>query len=187
VGAHGKQVERRPALAGTWVLDEARSEAAFRVRHLGVATQRGRFDRVEGTIRIDARTLHVRGSVQCASVRTGDEQRDGALLSADLFDAERHPRISFTCDCAAPTAGETLEIEGELTIRGLSRPLRLSTTWELRGDGTAAGARLEARARGALRRSDYGLRFPGPGGDALVGETVKIAIEICALRSARGD
>jgi len=184
VGAHRKPLGATPLPAGTWEVDPTRSEVGFQVRHMGISTLRGRFARVQGTLQLDAGELRVQGSVRADSVETGDAKRDELLRSADLFDADRHPLIGFSCASEAPRAGAGIEIEGQLTIRGLSRPLRLATSWELCEDG--AGAQLTARADGALRRSDYGLRFPGLGGDALVGETVKIRVEICAIKSASG-
>ena len=130
----------------------------------------------------------MQGSVQAESIETGEAKRDELLRSADLFDAARHPLIGFSCASAAPRAGEAIEIEGQLTIRGLSRPLRLGTDWSLAERGAGASALITVRANGELRRSDYGLRFPGVGGygDGLVGDAVKIRIELSALKSASG-
>jgi polyisoprenoid-binding protein YceI len=180
VGAHRKQIAQPALPAGTWEVDPARSAVSFQVRHLGVSSVRGRFTRVRGTLRCDGETLRVEGSVEAASVDTADRRRDRFLCSADFFDAERHPRLVFTCSSPPPTRGARHELEGELRIRSVTRPLALLTSWESPdGDG-----RLGVRARGELRRGDYGLRFPTVGGfgDALVGETVTIVIDAAAVR-----
>ena len=166
---------------GAWRIDPERSQVAFRVRHLGISSVGGRFTRFEGSLEVGTEALRVEGSVEVASVDTGDRKRDDFLRSAEFFDAERHPRLVFTCSSPAPTRGDRHELEGELTIGTVARPLALLTGWE----GPDGDGRLGARARGELRRGDYGLRFPSVGGygDALVGEKVMIRIDASAVRA----
>lgn len=109
---------------GRWVVDPEASVVGFSVRHLAVATVRGRFTRFEGWIEADE-SGHARagGSVDVASIETRMEARDARLRSSDCFDAEHHPVFRF--EGTAPAGDGRLEIVGDLTIMGRTRPLRL--------------------------------------------------------------
>jgi len=182
VGARRKPLAHHALPPGTWEVDASRSEVGFEVRHLGLTRVRGRFTRFEGTVRVSRGRVSAAGSVEVASVETGDERRDHYLRTDDgFFDPHRHPRIEFTAGPAS-AGGESFRLEGELTIRATSRPLSLEVEVEQPGrrrgaDGGPAREVVMA-ARGELQRGDYGLRFPAVAGygDALVGETVKIRI-----------
>jgi polyisoprenoid-binding protein YceI len=165
---------------GDWVIDAARSQLAFQVRHLAISSVKGRFTRFAGTLHASETELRVEGSVEVASVDTGDEYRDHFLRSAEFFDCERHPRLLFSCACQSHLHDGRLTVEGVLTIRTVSLPLTLLTSFR----GPDRDGRLGVRARGELNRSDYDLRFPSAGGygDVLVGEKVKILIDAAALR-----
>ena len=165
---------------GDWVIDAQRSQVAFQVRHLGISSVNGRFTSFAGTLHASETELRVEGSVEVASVDTGDEHRDRFLRSAEFFDCERHPRLLFSCACQSRVHGGRLTVEGVLKIRTVSLPLTLLTSFH-RPD---RDGRLGLRARGELNRSDYDLRFPTVGGygDVLVGEKVKILIDAAALR-----
>lgn len=169
-----------------WVLDADRSEVGFEVRHLGLSRVRGRFTRFTGTVEVSDATVSARGAVQVDSVETGDTRRDHYLrTAAELFDPDHHPRIEFACAAAPVGPGRTLQLEGELTIRGASRPLCLEVEDEERRRAENSDANeVVLRAHGELERGDYGLRFPAVAGygDALVGETVKIRIRALLMR-----
>ncbi len=172
-----------------WVLDADRSEVGFEVRHLGLARVRGRFTRFTGSVEVSAATVSARGAVQVGSVETGDARRDHYLRTAELFDPDHHPLIEFACGPAPVGSGRSFQLEGELTIRGASRPLGLEVEVEDAARGRGEGSRakeLVLRAHGELERGDYGLRFPAVAGygDALVGETVKIRIRALLARRA---
>jgi polyisoprenoid-binding protein YceI len=166
--------------AGEWKIDSRHSELGFRVRHLGVSSVKGSFARFDGTLRAGAQELRAEGSVEVASVDSGDERRDEFLRSAEFFDCERYPRLIFSGAGARPSKRGRAQLEGALTIREITLPLTIVTSFEEPGpDG-----RLAVRGSGELNRTDYRLRFPTIGGygDALVGETVKVLLEICALQ-----
>lgn len=180
MGARGK-----PLAAGTWLLDPDRSEVRFEVRHLGLARVRGRFTRFEGTVRVSRGSVSARGAVEVASVETGDERRDHYLRTAgEFFDPERHPLIEFASKPVKAAAERAFRLEGELTIRGTSRPLSLEVEVEHPAHPRGGGGEVVFRAQGELDRGAYGLRFPAVAGygDTLVGETVKIRIRALLLK-----
>lgn len=173
---------------GVWVLDADRSEVGFEVRHLGLARVRGHFTRFTGSVEVNGETVSARGAVQVGSVETGDARRDRYLRTApEFFDPDHHPLIEFVCGPVPVGSARSFELEGELTIRGASRPLALEVEDAARGRGGDGGANeLVLRAHGELERGDYGLRFPAVAGygDALVGEAVKIRVRALLARSA---
>jgi polyisoprenoid-binding protein YceI len=180
VGARGK-----PLAAGTWLVDPDRSEVRFEVRHLGLTHVRGRFTRFEGSVRVSRGAVSARGEVEVASVDTGDERRDHYLRTAgEFFDPDRHPRIEFASSPVSAAAQRAFRLEGELTIRGTSRPLSLEVEVEHPAKSHGGEGEIVFSAHGELDRGDYGLRFPAVAGygDALVGETVKIRIRALLLK-----
>jgi polyisoprenoid-binding protein YceI len=113
-------VDRIPT--GTYSVDPSHSSVGFEVRHMGIATVRGAFRRFEGTIDAtgDAPVLH--GTVEVASIDTGDENRDAHLSSPEFFDVQQHPTISFRTSAIEPTDGGGLRLAGEITIKGITKP-----------------------------------------------------------------
>ena len=147
--------------------DRARSSIAFRVRHLGVATVHGHFDSFAGRLDAGEAGLRVEGHVDAASVATGNRIRDGRLRS-EFFDAEHHPAIVLR-------ANGDGQLAGELTIRGVTRPIELATTVEPHADGS-----LRIRASGRIRRSDFGLEWDAlrDAGRRLVADEVRLQADV---------
>ena len=112
---------------GTWKIDPGHSNVEFSVKHLGIATVRGRFHEFEGALEIgeDLASARAYGTVQTASVYTNEEQRDNHLRSEDFFHAEAHPELSFESTGIRQVDDDAFEIEGELTMRGITRPIAL--------------------------------------------------------------
>jgi polyisoprenoid-binding protein YceI len=134
---------------GLWRIERTRSTIAFSIRHFGVATMRGRFASFAGDVRAEEDGLHVEGLVDVASIETGTSVRD-ARLRSEFFDVERHPTISLR----ASAAPDERHLRGELTIRGVTRPIALALTGDVADDGT-----VRLRGKGKLRRSDFGLEW----------------------------
>ncbi len=124
------------APAGTWKVDAAHTRFGFSVKHMGVATVRGYFEEVDGTLTIgdDLASAKIVGTAKAASVQTGVTQRDDHLRSADFFDAENYPELGFESTSIEAIDDETYRIVGELTI-------------------TASPARSSSRPRSAASRS----------------------------------
>ncbi len=171
--------------AGTWNIDPAHSSVEFVARHLVVSKVKGRFSAFAGTINVgsaDSSGAKVEATIQAASVDTHDEQRDTHLRSADFFDVENHPTITFVSTAVRPD-GDDFEVEGDLTIRGVTR----SVAMRLEYNGTSAdpwgGTRAGFSAATEVNRRDFGLSFDVKldTGGALVGEKIKINLEVEAV------
>ena len=97
---------------GTWQVDKVHSSVEFQVKHLGIATVKGQFTEFEGTLEVSPENAVAYGTVQTASVNTREPQRDEHLRSADFFDAEQNPEISFRSSAITPVDEDDFEIEG---------------------------------------------------------------------------
>ena len=168
--------------AGTWTIDPAHSEIGFTVRHLGLSKVRGRFNEFDGTVTIspDLLTSSVSANISLASVDTNNEMRDGHLQSADFFNTEQNPTMSFVS-----TAVTESSITGDLTLNGITK----SVTLDLSYNGVAVDnyetTRAGFSARGELNRSDFGINFNAPLGigGLLVSDVVTIELEIQVTRA----
>ncbi len=153
-------------------MDGARSEIGFRVRHFGVATVRGSFQSF--ACRLEARDgeLQLAGHVDAVSVDSGNEIRD-ARLRSEFFDAEHHPEISLHARL------KRRRVIGELTIRGVTRPVQLELRTEALDEAT-----LRLRADGRIRRSDFGLEWDAlcQAGRLLVGDEVRVVADVVVTR-----
>lgn len=167
-----------------WQLDFAHSRVGFKVRHLMVSNVRGQFEKVSGTFTFDPQNpLATQAEIHIAadSINTKDEQRDGHLKSADFLDSANHPEIVFrSSGVSASDEADEYILHGDLTIRGVTRPLDLKV--ELNGVNkspwgqTVAGFEIE----GEINRTDFGLNWNVAleTGGILVGEKVKLDIQV---------
>jgi polyisoprenoid-binding protein YceI len=174
---------------GTWKIDPAHSNVAFSVKHLGIATVRGKFNEFEGTLEIgeDLASARAYGTVKTASVFTNEEQRDADLRSENFFHAELHPELSFESTAIRPVDEDRFEIEGELTMRGVTRPITL--TGEVQGTESDpwGNERVGLEVTGKLARSDWGMTFNQVlgSGNLLVSDRVQLTLDISAIRQAQ--
>ena len=168
---------------GTWAVDPAHTRVEFQVKHLGISTVRGHFSDFEGVLELgDA--PKARGSVSVASVDTNEPKRDEHLRSADFFDAERHPRVEFESKAIETVDEDTLRITGDLTLHGVTRELVLDAEITGAGEDPLGNERVGLEVTGELNRGDYGMTFNQAlgGGNMLVSDRVKVALEIEAVR-----
>jgi polyisoprenoid-binding protein YceI len=166
---------------GTWQVDPAASAVGFSVRHLGVATVRGGFGRFAGTLHTGPAGLRASGSVETASVDTGNGIRDGRLRG-EFFAAGTFPHITLAAREPAPPRGGAIRLlAGELTIRNVARPVLLRLVVE-----PAEGDLLQVRCEGDLRRSDFGLDWAAlrEAGRLLVADRVAIRADLLLRRVA---
>jgi polyisoprenoid-binding protein YceI len=179
-----------PAAPTRWALDVSHTEVGFRVRHMMVSWTKGEFQRFSGRVAYDeARPEQTRVDVtiEAASLHSRDEKRDAHLRSADFFDVEKHPTLAFRSTGATRAGADGLDVEGELTIRGTTRPVVLA----VRGIGPAVkdpwgGVRRGATASTRVSRKDFGLTWNAAlelGGVA-VGDEVLIELNIELLAEA---
>jgi polyisoprenoid-binding protein YceI len=170
-----------------WRVDPVHTRAEFAVKHLMITTVRGHFADVDGTVHEDAADPNrssIEVSLKTASVDTGVEQRDAHLRSADFFDAEQFPSITFRSTKIATAGEDKLTVTGDLTIKGISKPVVLDVTEEGRGGDPWGGQRAGFSATTKIDRRDFGLNWNQAlekGGWAVAHE-VKINLDIQLIR-----
>ena len=171
-----------PALT-TWSIDPAHSHVEFAVKHLMIATVKGRFGVVQGTARTDDSDPS-RGGVEVEidadSIDTRQAQRDAHLKSADFFDVEKFPKLTFKSTRIHDVSGDDFKLTGDLTIHGVTRPVTLDVTSEGRGKDPWGGDRAGFSATGKIKRSEFGLTWNQvleTGGFA-VGDDIKISLDV---------
>jgi polyisoprenoid-binding protein YceI len=177
--------EEVPA-AGTYALDPSHSQVGFAVRHMMVSKTRGRFSDFAGTIEIGENPLEssVVVTIQTASADTRDEQRDGHLRSADFFDSENWPTMTYKSRSVQPIGKGRYVVEGDLTIKDITRPVPLDLTFEGGGSDPWGGVRIGFSASAELDRDAFEINWNSPldGGGVLVGKKVSIEIEAEAVK-----
>ena len=174
-----------PALVpGTWTIDTAHSSVEFTVRHLMVSKVRGRFTRFAGSLVVapDPLDSSVEVTVEMASVDTHDEGRDNHLRTNDFFDVEHFPTMHFRSTSVRPD-GDDHVVVGELTIKDVTRTVELPLEFNGVSVDPWGGTRAGFSASLEINRKDYGVEFNAPieGGGVLVGEKVKIDLEVEAI------
>jgi polyisoprenoid-binding protein YceI len=172
----------------TWSLDPAHSEVGFAVKHMMISTVRGRFGGVEGTIRLDESDpsrSSVEVGIDVASIDTRQDQRDAHLRSADFFDAEAFPRITFRSRRVEPVAEGAFRVIGDLTIRDVTREVTLTATDEGRGTDPWGAEKAAFAATTSIDRRDFGLTWNQAleAGGVLVANEVRISLEIQAVKA----
>lgn len=175
-----------PVPTGRWLVDPVHSSVEFHVKHLGIATVKGQFGEFEGLLEIDADGAHAVGSVQVASVDTREPQRDAHLRSADFFEVESFPSIEFNSTAIRVLEDDELEIDADLTIHGVTRPVTLKAVFEGAETDPQGNDRVGVSATAQINRSDFGMRFNAAlgSGNVVVSDKVKILVEVSAIRQA---
>ena len=175
----------------TWQIDATHSAVEFAVKHMMFTTVRGRFKDVKGTIEVDEQnpsrsTVNV--EIAAASLDTGVADRDAHLRSADFFDVEKFPTLTFRSkriDGAPKKDGDTFTITGDLTIRGVTKEVTLEAQYEGTGKDPWGGTRVGARATTKIDRRDWGLVWNQAleTGGILVANDLRIELEIQAVKA----
>lgn len=173
------------APAGTYTLDHAHSTVVFRLSHLGFSKYTASFAKLDGTLQFDPKspagiTVEAKIDPKSLELPTPPTGFRDTLLGKDWLDAAKYPQIGFRSTKVEPTGANTARVTGDLTLHGVTRPIVLEATFN---GGYAPnafdGARVGFSARGAFRRSDYGIAYglPAPGTNMGVGDRVEITIE----------
>ena len=161
---------------GTWTLDPAHTSAAFTVRHAGISKARGQFTDVEGELVVaeGGEDLAFTATLKTESVSTSNPDRDAHLKSADFFDVENNPTITFR---STELKGDTLH--GELTINGTTKPVELDFTYEGAATDPFGIYRAGFTGETTISRKEFGLTWNAAleAGGVLVSDEVKILIE----------
>ena len=170
-----------------WKLDPTHSNIEFSAKHLMLTTVRGRFADVEGTVTVKGATpdtAAVDATMKVASIDTRTEQRDQHLRSADFFDVEHYPAITFKSTRISGSR-ERFTITGDLTIRGTTKPVTLDVTYEGTGKDPWGGERMGFSADGKIDRREFGLTWNQAleAGGVVVSNEIKIHIDAQLVRS----
>jgi polyisoprenoid-binding protein YceI len=166
---------------GTWDIDPSHSSVDFSVRHMMVSKVRGRFSAFAGTITIADEPLASTASVTIDpnSIDTRDAKRDDHLRSADFFDVASHPEIMFRSTSVEP-AGDDFRLHGDVTIKGVTRPVMLDVEVGGVAQDPWGGTRVGFHASGTLNRSDFGLEWNAAleTGGVLVGDKITLDLDV---------
>jgi polyisoprenoid-binding protein YceI len=172
---------------GTWEIDPIHSSIGFEVKHMMISTVRGQFKQFEGTLEAaeDYHDSRVWGSVQVASLDTGNADRDEHLLSPDFFDAAHHPQITFRSTAIEHVVLGTYRVGGDLTIKDVTREVQVEASVEGSAVDPWGNDRVGIAVRGSIDRTDFGLTWQQSlvGGGLLVGEQVALRFDISAVRA----
>ena len=166
-----------------WNLDPAHSNVEFSVRHLMIATVKGRFAGVSGRVRLDeadpSRSV-IEVTIDAATIDTRVAQRDEHLRSADFFDVAQFPQLTFTSRQVSAKGGGEYVVVGDLTIRGATRQVQLAVTSHGEQIDPWGGRRAGFEASGKISRSEFGLTWNQAleTGGVVVGDEVKISLDI---------
>lgn len=171
----------------TYAVDLSHSTVQFKVRHLGFSKVTGRFNDFEATVHVDPEnlgTLEAHATIQAASVTTGEKKRDEHLRSADFFDVEAFPTLTFTSKEVTSVDGDTFKLAGDLTIHGITRPVVLNVAYLGQATDPWGGARVAFEARTKINRTDFGLTWNSvlEAGGLLVAEEVEITLEVQGVK-----
>jgi polyisoprenoid-binding protein YceI len=179
-------------MASIWKIDESHSAVEFVVKHMMVSKTKGRFTKFDGTINLDEENLansSAKVEIDVASIDTHDEKRDAHLRSADFFDAEQFPTITFVSTEVLPRGRDTFQLIGDLTIKGVAQKVVIEV--EATGIGTSPWGQQVAgfEAKTDIDRKDYGLTWNVAleTGGFLVGDNIKINLEVEAVQQAAAE
>jgi len=172
----------------TYKIDKAHSEATFQVRHL-LTKVRGHFSDFEGTIDYDEQNPErssVNVTIQAATIDTHERDRDTHLRSADFFDVEKFPTLTFRSNTITRKGDQRFDVAGDLTIHGVTRPVTFDVTFLGKAKDPWGNERIAYEAEAAINRKDYGLNWNAAleTGGFLVGDEVKISLSVQAIPKA---
>jgi len=167
-----------------WIIDTSHSQITFTVRHMVFAKVRGEFKKWTAELALgdDLTTSQVKVEIDASSIDTAEEKRDGHLRSADFFDVESHPKLSFVSKRVEKT-GSGLRLVGDLTIRGTTQEIALEVEETGRGKDPWGQDRVGFAGKTTIDRTQFGLKWNAAleAGGVLVSEKVDIGIEVQAV------
>lgn len=173
---------------GTYEVDATHSTVAFVVRHMMVSKVRGHFSKFSGTIVVadPPEDSTVTAEIDAASLDTRDPNRDAHVRSADFLDVENHPTITFVGGHPQHTTGGNFSLTGDLTIRGVTKPITLECEYTGVIVHPQMGTRIGLSASGELNREDFGVNFNAPleAGGFILSKTLRLELEVEAVAKA---
>jgi polyisoprenoid-binding protein YceI len=170
-------------IATRWQIDAAHSNVEFAVRHLMISTVKGRFGDIVGAVTLDPENPDnsaIEVTLQTASVDTRQDQRDAHLRSADFFDAEKYPAITFRSTRVEGDTDSEFQVFGDLTIRDVTREIVLDVTKDGQGGDPWGNQRAAFSAKTRIDRRDFGLTYNQvlETGGVVVGDEIKISVDV---------
>jgi polyisoprenoid-binding protein YceI len=170
---------------GTYAIDVSHTQLGFAVRHMAVSKVRGRFSTFEGSLELaeDPTDSKVSLTIDANSVDTRDENRDNHLRTNDFFDVANHPTWTFSSTAITPESATEWKVEGDLTIRGVTRPVTLDVSLEGVVKDPYGNHRVGFSASTTIDREDFGVSFGAvmEAGGLVVAKKVNIEIELEAV------
>jgi len=175
------QIQIPGYVTGRWAVDPVHSYVGFVIKHMMVSKVRGRFTEIEASIvtAADPVDSSVTATIQAGSIDTNNSMRDDHIRSADFFDAASHPTLSFASTGIRHIDGQFF-IDGDLTIRGATKPVTLQVETPEFGPNPQGGTKAGFSATTEINRNDFGVSYNGPipGGGMALGDKVQIVLEI---------
>lgn len=164
----------------SWTIDNVHSKIGFSVTHMAVAETEGKFNEYQGTVVSKSQNFdgaEVSFTAKVSSIDTDNERRDGHLKSADFFDAEKYPDITFKGNLVK--SGAKYKLKGDLTMKGITKPVEFDVTGGQTVD-TGRGTKSGFKFTGTINRQDYGLTWNNktPGGELVVGDEVELVVKV---------
>jgi polyisoprenoid-binding protein YceI len=178
-----------PGTVTTWNLDTAQSVAEFKVKHMMISNVKGSFSGLSGVLQLDETDYThstVEATIAIASLKTGDDQRDAHLKSADFFDAEKFPTLTFKSTNIDSTGGPDYAVTGEITLHGVTKTITLAVEDVSEPSKDPWGnQRIGLSASTKINRKDFGLTWNAAleTGGVLVGEDVNISLDIQFIKA----
>jgi polyisoprenoid-binding protein YceI len=173
---------------GTYDIDPSHTELGFAVRHMAVSKVRGRLSKFSGTLVLaeDPTESKANVTIDATSVDTRDENRDGHLKTNDFFDVENHPTWTFVSTAIKPEGPTDFKVDGDLTIRGTTKPVTLDVSLEGVVKDPYGNHRVGFSASTTINREDFGVAFGAvmEAGGLVVAKKVDIQIELEAVLQA---
>ncbi len=182
-------MEAQATTATTWIIDPSHSEVQFKVKHLMVSTVTGLFSQYEGKLEMvgdDFDDSKITFSADIASISTGNEQRDGHLKSAEFFDAEQFPQLTFTSTKFTKTGDDTYDLTGDLTLHGVTKSVTLKAEYGGQMQDFYGQTKAGFEVTGVIKRKEFGLTWDGvtEAGGVVVSDDVRLVMNIQVTKQA---
>jgi polyisoprenoid-binding protein YceI len=173
----------------TWTIDTAHSSVDFSIKHMMIAKVKGTFEHFDAQIEadpLDLTTAKIEFTVDVASVNTKNADRDNHLRSADFFDVEKYPKMTFTATSIVKTGEGEYDVTGDLTLHGVTKSETFKVVYEGMGKDPWGNVKAGFSVAGAIKRSDYGLTWNSAleTGGVLIGDEVKVSLDIEATKAS---
>lgn len=172
--------------AGTYTIDASHSRVGFSARHAMVTKVRGSFNEYQGAAVVADGTASITIEIAAASIDTRSADRDGHLKSADFFDADNFPKITFVSTSVKDAGSDKLVVEGNLTIKDVTKPLTIEFEYSGTATDPFGNARFGFEGVSEINRKDFGLTWNAAleTGGILVSENIKLEFEISTIATA---